>query len=216
MVAAIEYRRSPNSIFQLTHASGPKHNPVAPDFYSWQKHSSSLPIGAALLELPSPFRRAVIWHSPFLQSPALAKEQTLLQSLHRTPVLPRERSSKTAWCLTCCIALQGATEHPHYPSGLKSLPVALTYATDGSNCLAHMHQIHTKKWQTANFPSPGFGKESGADTKHLPAFQPAILLLLDLQKCCHSLIRFLALVSFFFCPKLVYIYKPNSKKSDEP
>lgn len=197
MVAAIEYRRSPNSIFQLTHASGPKHNPVAPDFYSWQKHSSSLPIGAALLELPSPFRRAVIWHSPFLQSPALAKEQTLLQSLHRTPVLPRERSSKTAWCLTCCIALQGATEHPHYPSGLKSLPVALTYATDGSNCLAHMHQIHTKKWQTANFPSPGFGKESGADTKHLPAFQPAILLLLDLQKCCHSLIHFLVLVVFF-------------------
>lgn len=96
----------------------------------------SLPFGAALLELSLPFRRTVAQHSPFLQSPALAKEQILLQSLHSTPVLPRESSSKTTRHPTCCIALQGATEHSHYPGSLKNLTIALTNATDGSNCLA--------------------------------------------------------------------------------
>lgn len=54
--------------------------------------------------------------------------------------------------LTCCVTQQGAAKCHHYPRCLNSLPVAHTYATDGSNCLAHMHQIHTK-WQAANIPS---------------------------------------------------------------
>lgn len=67
-----------NSVFWLMDALGPGYNPVAPDFYGWQKQSVSscslLLLGAELLELSSPFRGTLIWYQPLLVRPIFSQE----------------------------------------------------------------------------------------------------------------------------------------------
>lgn len=67
-----------NSVFWLMHALGPGYNPVAPDFYGWQKQSVSscslLLLGAELLELSSPFRGTLKQYQPLLARPIFSQE----------------------------------------------------------------------------------------------------------------------------------------------
>lgn len=199
VAAVIAYRKSPNSIFQLTHALRPKYNFIAPDFYSWQKCSNCPLFLLGLHCWSCPYLSEELWHST---APSC-----------KAQLWPRSRSYCRASTAHLCSQGRAHQKPPGtQPAASPCKVLQSTLITQAawrtSPLLSQMqqmvqivwHQIHTKKWQTANFPSPGFGKESGADTKHLPVFQAAILFLLDMWKCCHSLVSFW--VFFFFPPKI--------------
>lgn len=148
------------------HAFCPGHNPVASDFYVWQKYTqqatalSSISV-AERLQFPSSSRGAQGGKSPFWWDPLSPRSCSCCQG---STAHLRSRGRSCHRYLTCCVTQQGASECHRYPRCLNSLPVARPYATDGSNCLAHTHQIPTEELAGCNIPSTAVLERSQEQT----------------------------------------------------